>query len=195
MLGNISWCLFCFVLGGSGDSSVRADDGYVSVFKIYFRSQQLHFSPGIIITSIPIWPLPTLTGDSQYFKLGGGVLYHCTSGWICHTPGQDPSHSDDDITQYMQQGLLQPMVYSSEEVLPSICPFASVWIASVQATHCRQSVPLAIIHGSCDLSLTCGTYHCGENVENAVEEMDNRILKETECHLETIEVPHMEKGI
>jgi len=32
-------------------------------------------------------------------------------------------------------------------------------------------------------------------VENAVEEMDNRILKETECHSETIEVPLMEKGI
>src|SRR5882724_11471667 len=48
---------------------------------------------------------------------------------------------------------------------------------------------LAIIHRSRNLSLTCGTYHCGENVENAVEEMDNRILKETRCHSETIKVP------
>src|SRR5882724_1477106 len=131
MLGNISWCLFCFVLGGSGNSSVGAGNGYVLVFKIYFRSQQLCFSPGIIITSIPIWPLPALTRDSQYFKLGGGVLYHRTSGRICHPPGQDPLHSDDDVTQYMQQGLLRPMVYSSEEVLPSVCPFASIWIASI----------------------------------------------------------------
>src|SRR5882724_6170202 len=49
---------------------------------------------------------------------------------------------------------------------------------------CRQSMPLAIIHRPCDLSLTCGIYHCGENVENVVEEMNNRILKETRCHLE-----------
>jgi len=34
--------------------------------------------------------------------------------------------------------------------------------------------------------------NCGENVESAVEEMDNRILKETKCHSETIEVPLME---
>jgi len=39
------------------------------------------------------------------------------------------------------------------------------------------------------------TYHCGENVENAVGEMDNRILKETKYHLETIETPLMEKCI
>src|SRR5882724_3653697 len=56
-----------------------------------------------------------------------GVLYHRTSGWICHAPGQDPSHSDHEITQYMQQGLLRHMVYSSEEVLSSVCPFASIW--------------------------------------------------------------------
>src|SRR5882724_11715014 len=97
------------------------------------------------------------------------------------------------------------MVYSSEEVLPSVCPFASIWIASIwivsiriasiRAAHRGQSMPLAIIHRSGDLSLTCGTYHCGENVENVVEEMDNRILKETECHSETIEVPLMEKGM
>src|SRR5882724_3225480 len=55
-----------------------------------------------------------------------GVLYHHTSGRICHTPGQDPLHSDDDVTQYMQQGLLRPMVYSSKEVLSSVCPFASI---------------------------------------------------------------------
>ena len=71
--------------------------------------------------------------------------------------------------------------------LPSVCPFASVWIvsmqiASIQAAHCRQSVPLAIVHRFHNLGPTCGTYHCGENMENAVEETDNRILKETECH-------------
>ena len=56
-------------------------------------------------------------------------------------------------------------------------------------------MPLAVDHRSHDLSLTCGTYHCRENMENAVEVMDNRILKETECHLDTMEVALMEKGI
>jgi len=32
-------------------------------------------------------------------------------------------------------------------------------------------------------------------MENAVGEMDNRVLKETKCHSETIEVPLMEKCI
>src|SRR5882724_2835428 len=72
-------------------------------------------------------------------------------------------------------------------LLPSI--FVSVWIGSIRATHCGQSMPLAIVHGSRDLSPTCGTYYFRENVEDAVEEMDNKVLKETECHSETIEVP------
>jgi len=37
------------------------------------------------------------------------VLYHPSSGQIYLAPGQDPSHSDDDITQYMQHSLLWPM--------------------------------------------------------------------------------------
>jgi len=56
-------------------------------------------------------------------------------------------------------------------------------------------MPLAIVHRSHDLGLTCGTYYCREKVEDVVEETDNRILKETECHSETIEVPHMKRGI
>src|SRR5882724_8309788 len=71
----------------------------------------------------------------------------------------------------------------SVHLLPS--GLVSVWIGSVQAACRRQSVPLAIVHGSRDLSPTCGTYYCRRNVEDAVEEMDNRILKETKCHSET----------
>src|SRR5882724_11042636 len=71
----------------------------------------------------------------------------------------------------------------SVHLLPS--RLVSIQIGSIQAARCRQSVPLAIIHGSCDLSPTCGTYYCGRNVEDAVEERDNRILKETKCHSET----------
>jgi len=33
---------------------------------------------------------------------------------------------------------------------------------------------LAIIHGSHELSPTCGTYNCGRNMENVVEETDNK---------------------
>src|SRR5882724_9829370 len=44
----------------------------------------------------------------------------------------------------------------------------SIWIGSIQAAHCRQSVPLDVDHRSRNLGLTCGTYHCGENMENVV---------------------------
>jgi len=35
-------------------------------------------------------------------------------------------------------------------------------------------IPMAVIHSFCNLSLNCGTYHCGGNVENVVEKRDNR---------------------
>src|SRR5882724_3641069 len=69
------------------------------------------------------------------------VLYHHSSGQICHAPGQDLSHSDNDITLYMQQGLLRPMVYSSEEVLPSVCPFASVQTCFCPDWFCPSHPP------------------------------------------------------
>jgi len=82
----------------------------------FFQTQQLRFKSSIIIFLIVVCCLWTLTGDSQYFKLGGGVMYHPSSGWICHTPGQDPSHLDDDVTQYMQHRLLWLMAsYVVEE--------------------------------------------------------------------------------
>src|SRR5882724_8775871 len=43
------------------------------------------------------------TSDASMFRIPAIsnyiVLYHRTSGWICHAPRQVPSHSDDDITQ------------------------------------------------------------------------------------------------
>jgi len=81
----------------------------------------------------------------------------------------------------------------SVHLLPS--GLVSIRIGSIRAAHHGKSMPLAIVHGSRNLGLTCGTYYCGRNVEDVVEEMDNRILKETKCHLETIEVPLMEKCI
>ena len=125
-----------------------------------------------------------------------GVLYHPSSGWVSITFGQDPSHSDDDVTQYMWHSSLQSMASSLHPslFLPSNHLLPSDLLPLELTTH-RQSVPLAIVHRSCNLSLTCGTHHCGENVENVGEEMDNRILRETKCHLEIIRVPLVEKCI
>ena len=35
-----------------------------------------------IITLVLPYTLAGLIGDSQYLKLGGGVLYHTSSGWV-----------------------------------------------------------------------------------------------------------------
>src|SRR5882724_13218755 len=88
-----------------------------------------------------------------------------------------------------------PKKYYLPSVHLLLSRLVSVRIGSVQAAHHGQSMPLAIVHGSRDLVPTCGTYYCGRNMEDAVEETDNRILKETKCHSETIEVPLMEKCI
>src|SRR5882724_4972164 len=68
------------------------------------------------------------------------VLYHPSSGWICHTPRQDPSHSEDDVTQYMQHGFLQPTSSSSLSITVYLCP--SSLLPSELTTH-RQSIPSA----------------------------------------------------
>src|SRR5882724_12219353 len=56
----------------------------------------------------------------------------------------------------------------SVHLLPS--GLVSIQIGSIRATHHGQSMSLAIVHKSHDLGLTCGTYYCGRNVEDAVEE-------------------------
>jgi len=106
---------------------------------------------------------PTLTGDSQYFKLGGGVLYHPTSGRICHAPGQDPLHSDNDgNTVYAARtsathGILTQR--STTLCLPILLPyrlllsklFLSGLVPSEPHPPHRQSMPLAVDHKFCDL--------------------------------------------
>ena len=92
-------------------SAFMLADGPVLVLKnIFFGLSNSASCPGWwhydTISLIAVSPLLTLTGDSQYSKLGGGVLYHTSSGQICFTPGQDPSRLDDDVTQYMWHGLL-----------------------------------------------------------------------------------------
>ena len=107
-----------------------------------------------------------LTGDCQYFKLGGGVFR------------QDPSHLENDITQYMWHGVIWLMASSFIICccLPLSTHFASIWANHPQTKHTLGWSPwnLHIIHRSCNLGPTCGTCHHGGNVENVVEETDNR---------------------
>ena len=68
------------------------------------------------------------------------VLYHPSSGWVSLAFGQDPSHSDDDVTQYTWHSPLQSMASSlpsslllpSDHLLPS--DFASIWANHPWAT-------------------------------------------------------------
>jgi len=96
----------------------------MSVLKLSFQTQQLHM-PGIsdhlIIYIIMVSPLLTLTGDSQYFTLGGGVLYHPSSGWVSIAVGQDPSHLDNDVTQYMHHSPLKYMASSLSCITICLC--------------------------------------------------------------------------
>jgi len=59
--------------------------------------------------------------------------------------------------------------------LPLSIHFSSIWADHLQTKHTLSWSlwSLAIIHRSHNLSPTCGTYHCGGNVENGVEETDN----------------------
>ena len=53
------------------------------------------------------------------------VLYHPSSGQICHASGQDPLHLDDDIIQYMWHGFIWLMASSFiiHHCFTSIHPF------------------------------------------------------------------------
>ena len=96
----------------------------------FFRAQQSPLQPQHHRHSLSVFPLWTLTGDSQYFKLGGGVLYHLSSGRICHNLGQDPSHSDDDVTVYaaktsVTHGIfIRRSITSTSGLLPSGLPLS-----------------------------------------------------------------------
>jgi len=122
----------------------------------------LHLCSALGVYCEPVWSCMRVVEMVQIWLLyctyvEGTGLSQCIVPphlWqICHTPDKTLA-LDDDVTQYMQQGLLRPMVYSSKEVLSSVCPFASIWIASVQICfhldlfhpshpH-RQSMPLAV---------------------------------------------------
>src|SRR5882724_2753430 len=71
------------------------------------------------VTNLPFHPISNFTDtpDMILSEWAPGchvwgchtVLSHPSSGWVSITFRQDPSHSDDDITQYMQYCLLQYM--------------------------------------------------------------------------------------
>src|SRR5882724_4330723 len=64
------------------------------------------------------------------------VLYHPSSGWVSITFRQDPSHSDDDVTQYMQHG---PLQYTAS--LLSCITFASVHAVCLHLCNLPLSNP------------------------------------------------------
>ena len=66
------------------------------------------------------------------------VLYHPSSGWVSIAFGEDPLHSDDDVTQYMWHSPLQYMA--------SLLSYITV--ASVQPIYLHPSILLpSATHG------------------------------------------------
>ena len=97
--------------------------------------------------------------------------------WYNHPKKYYPPSSHLLPYNLLPSGLfLSGLVPSEPPTTDKVCP----WLSSTDLMTSAQHVD---------------TYHCGENVENVVGETDNRVLKETKCHLETIEVPLMEKCI
>src|SRR5882724_7821220 len=140
-----------------------------------------------------------MISDNSYMQ--STVLYYPSSGWICLAPRQYPSHSDNDVTQYMQHGSLWPMTSSFSSIIVCIHPsilLLSRLLPSKLTTH-RQSIPSA---DPCEAWLSSTNFATSaQTVELiTVEEMWRMwwkrqtigTLKETRCHLETIEVPLME---
>src|SRR5882724_5039206 len=82
-------------------------------------------------------------------KSKSDVLYHLSPGQICHDLGQDPSHSDDDVTVYAAKtsatrGIFIQRSITSTSFFASIW-FASVWFASVRAESPADKADLRLI--------------------------------------------------
>jgi len=114
------------------------------------------------------------------------ILYHPSSGWVSITFGQDPSHSDDYVTQYKCCSPLQYMASSlscitiglSLSNLPPSIQFASVWAYHPQTTSSAHFHKAWLnIHMSHGLGQICGPYHCRENMWNEEGSETNEVLK------------------
>ena len=120
------------------------------------------------------------------------VLYHPSPGWVSIAFGQDTSHSDDDITQYMWHDPQQYMASSLSQItsvsvhlicfhwsdlLPlvqfaSIGPICFCWsnlLLSELTTHGPHHQLTFIklgwnIHMPDGLGPICGPYHCREKM-------------------------------
>ena len=112
----------------------------------------------------------TLKGRQGQEIISSIVLYHPSSGQICHTPRQDPLHSDDDVTQYMWHSHLQytashshpSLLLPSDHLLPSNLLLSE--LTTCGPHHQLISTSSAEIHVSHDLSPICSLYHCGEKM-------------------------------
>src|SRR5882724_1891138 len=112
MLGGISWFQLVLFLECLGDYSVRVDDGYASVLEYFFQAQKTLLRPWHHHHLYPNLGPPDTDWGQSVFQVGGRCIVPLHL-WTEMSRSQT-GPLDNDVTQYMHQGLLQPMVYSSK---------------------------------------------------------------------------------
>jgi len=73
--------------------------GFVLYRVIYSLVQVLPWQVTVYAGTGAVWENPTC--GLPILNPIPSVLYHPSSGWVSLTFGQDPLHSDNDVTQYM----------------------------------------------------------------------------------------------
>jgi len=126
------WEYFIFWLHGqSGLALVYAFDWLMVQRQclIFFRNPHSTSPWLLIMTSLfVLWYFETwpTDWDSQYFKLGGGVLCHHSPRWISLAFGQHPLYSVGNLISVLT-ALYKPCYSSLHPDTPSHPPFASSW--------------------------------------------------------------------
>jgi len=156
-----------------------------------------------------LWRYQSCLGRCDSWRLG--TLYWITSALDRYVmlSGRTP-HTRMMMSQYMQQRLLRPAVYSLKKYylhvqfcfrpvcfhLVCFCPVCSVWFASVQAElpadkAGHQLIPtlLGYIYEHCEFGPTVDLSLWKKMQIKVAVKVDKRDVKETRCHSETIEVP------
>ena len=114
MLGNTSFFWLHRSIWFSSGVCLQSVDGSALVLKIFFRLRNSASPKLLIMTSLFIlryFEHGQTDWDSQYFKLGGGVLCHHSPRWISLTFGQHPLYSDGN--PYICTTTLYEPCYSS----------------------------------------------------------------------------------
>ena len=114
------------------------------------------------------------------------VLYHPALDRYVMLPDRTPRTRTMKSHSICSKDFCDPWYTHTKKYYPPSAHLLLSGLLLSKLTTCGKSMPLAIVHQSHDLGPTCGTHHCGENMENVVEETDNRILEERRCHLETL---------